>query len=114
VWDEAKWDHDLRAYVQKCIALRKAHPALRRGTYHRLYAFDGVYVFGRWLGDEQLVIAFNASPQTRVCDVPVDALQLREGALVDVWNTATRWPITDGRVRHLKLAPRSGVALAKG
>ncbi len=110
-WDEAQWDHDLRAYVQQCIALRKAYPALRRGSYHRLYAHDGVYVFGRWLGDEKFVIAFNAASQTRVCDVPVSALKLPDGVLADTWQAGVRWPIANGVVSSLRLAPRSGVVL---
>ena len=109
-WDESDWDHDLRAFVKRCVALRKAHPALRRGLYHRLYADKGVYVFGRQLGDERLVIALNAAPGTRLMDVPVEALGLDEGWLADVWNE-TRYSIAGGTLRDLKLAPRSGVVL---
>jgi len=47
-WDESKWNHDLRNFVKELIALRKAHPALRgEGSYKKLYAADGVYVFQR-------------------------------------------------------------------
>ena len=112
-WDESKWDRDLREYVKKCIALRKAHPALRRGTYHRLFAHDSVYVFGRWLDQEKIVIAFNASSRTHTIDVPVDALQVQDGALVDVWNADARWPVTNGVVHDLKLAPRTGMVLMR-
>ncbi|HEY4690776.1 MAG TPA: glycoside hydrolase family 13 protein [Anaerolineae bacterium] len=109
-WNPARWDHDLLAFVKKCVALRKAHPALRRGAYHRLYAGDGVYAFGRTLGDERLVIALNAASGARAIDVPVGALGLRTGSLSDVWSDA-RYAIVDGTLRDLKLAPRSGVVL---
>ncbi|HET7375764.1 MAG TPA: glycoside hydrolase family 13 protein, partial [Anaerolineae bacterium] len=89
-WDEAHWDHDLRNFVKKCIALRRAQPALRRGSYHRLYSQDGVFVFGRWLGAEKFVIAFNASTSTQSVDIPVSGLQLTDGSLADVWNTDFR------------------------
>ncbi len=109
-WDEARWDHDLRAFVKRCIALRKAHPALRRGAYHRLYASDSVYVFGRSLGDQRLVIALNAALATRAIDVPVGALGLSDGSLSDVWSAA-RYAVVEGVLRDLQLSPRSGVVL---
>ena len=111
-WDQAKWDHDLLAFVKQCIALRKAHPALRRGWYHRLYADDGVYIFGRRLDDETLVIALNAAPAARSIDVPVNALGLDDGPLPDVWSDA-QYTVADGMLRELKLAPRNGVVLTR-
>ena len=104
-WDEAKWDHDLRAFVQKCIALRRAYPALRRGSYHRLYAHDGVYVFARRLGGEQLVIALNASSATRTIDVPLGPIGLASGVLTDVWNGGQIWPFAAGQLRDLEDRP---------
>ncbi len=109
-WDESDWDRDLLAFVKRCIALRKAHPALRRGTYHRLYAQNGVYVFGRQLDGDALVIALNATSAIRSIDAPLDALGLEEGSLSDVWSDA-RHTVADGTLRELKLAPRSGIVL---
>jgi neopullulanase len=110
-WDQSSWDHDLREYVKKCIALRKVHPALRRGSYHRLVAHDNVYVFGRWLDQEKIVIAFNASSRTHTIDVPVDAMRIQDGVLTDVWNADARWLVTNSVARDLKLAPRTGAVL---
>jgi neopullulanase len=111
-WDSSEWDHDLLAFVKRCIALRKTHPALRRGSYHRLYAHDGVYVFGRRLGAEKLVVALNVARDTRSIDVPLDnGLECDDGALSDVWSGA-RYMVADRLLRELKLAPRSGVVLA--
>ncbi|MGH2524014.1 MAG: DUF3459 domain-containing protein, partial [Anaerolineales bacterium] len=98
------------AFVKRCIALRHAHPALRRGAYHRLYAGEGVYVFGRQLEAETLVIALNTASATRSIDVPVAALDLGDGFLFDVWSDATE-VLAGGVLRELKLAPRSGVVL---
>jgi neopullulanase len=109
-WDESRWDHGLRSFVKKCIALRGAQPALRRGAYHRLHARDGVYVFGRALGGEELVVALNVARATRTLDVPLSALGLDDGALTDVWSGA-RWTVAGGILRELRLAPRSGVVL---
>ena len=109
-WDPSQWDHDLLAFVKKCIALRHAHPALRRGAYERLYANDGVYVFGRKLNGDVLVIALNVTSGTRSVDVLVGALGLSEGVLLDVWSDAP-WAIAGGTLHSLELAPRSGVVL---
>lgn len=109
-WEQPKWDTDLLAFVKKCIRLRRTHAALRRGTYERLYAHDGVYVFGRMLGDEVLTIALNAAPRTRSVDVPVATLNLSESTLSDVWS-GTQWNVVGGILRDLKLAPRDGVVL---
>ncbi|MGH2594050.1 MAG: alpha-amylase family glycosyl hydrolase, partial [Anaerolineae bacterium] len=109
-WDQDKWDHDLLAFVKRCIALRKTHPALRRGSVHRLHAQDGVYVFGRKLDAETLLIALNAASGTRSIDVSLSALGFGGGSLSDVWSDA-QYPVADGTLRDLKLAPRSGVVL---
>ena len=48
LWDPARWDHDLRAAVQRYIALRKKYAAVwRGGAYVHLYAQGMVYVFAR-------------------------------------------------------------------
>jgi cyclomaltodextrinase len=111
-WNETKWDHDLRGFVKNCIALRQAHPALRRGSYHRLHARDGVYVFGRYLDQDKVVIALNASAATKAIDVPLGLLGIGEGRLTDVWKSEASWPVSGGSLHELKLAPRSGMVLS--
>jgi cyclomaltodextrinase len=53
-------DEDLRSYVKELIRWRRAHPALRRGTYKRL-ATSGVYSFERRLSQDLVVVAVNPS-----------------------------------------------------
>jgi cyclomaltodextrinase len=109
-WDPARWDHELLAFVKKCIALRHAHPALRRGSYTRLYADKGVYVSGRTLDTDVLVIALNTASTTRHLTVSVQPLGLSDGVLTDVWSDIS-WPIASGMLSKLPLDPRSGVVL---
>lgn len=109
-WDPSRWDHGLLAFVKKCIALRRAHPALRRGTFDRLYAEDGVYVSARALANETLIVALNVASTIRSIDVSLERLGLRDGDLLDVWSD-TRWNVVGGMLRGLKLAPRDGVVL---
>ncbi len=110
-WDEAKWDHDLRGFVQRCIALRKSYPALRRGSYHRLYAHDEVVAFARWLGNEKLIIVLNASTATKTIDLSLGAIKVNDAIASDVWNGGTLTPIEAGQLREVKIAPRSGAVL---
>ncbi len=70
-WDPSRWDQELREYVQRCIALRKAHPALRRGEYARLYAGHETVAYGRRLGSETLVVILNSGRQPVTVDLPV-------------------------------------------
>jgi cyclomaltodextrinase len=109
-WDPAQWDHGLLDFVKKCIALRGAHPALRRGTYEQLYAQEGVYAFQRQLGDDVLVIALNTAWDTREIDIPIKMKDGDAGSLGDVWN-GTPWRVREGSLQGLTLASRSGVVL---
>ncbi|MEW6296603.1 MAG: glycoside hydrolase family 13 protein [Thermodesulfobacteriota bacterium] len=109
-WDPASWDHELLAFVKQCVALRHAHPALRRGSYQRLYADREVYAFGRTLAADTLIIALNTAPVAREITVPASALGLGDGEVRDVWGGA-RWPLLRGAVNGVRLAPRSGVVL---
>jgi len=69
-WDESKWDHDLRNFVKRLIALRKAHPALRgEGSFQKLYANDGVYVFKRASNHETILVALNAAEAARQASI---------------------------------------------
>jgi neopullulanase len=110
-WDKAQWNLDILAHVKKLAALRKAYPALRRGSYHRLYADREVYAFGRWLDQDRLVVALNTATVTKTIDIPVQPIGLAEGALGDAFTVDRRWPIVAGVLREVELPPRSGLVL---
>ncbi len=71
-WDDARWDNTLLGYVKSCIKLRKDHPALRRGSFHRLYADSNVYAFGRKLDNEQMIAAFNIHNEAVKVEIPLE------------------------------------------
>jgi glycosidase len=110
-WDESRWNHDLLEHVKKLTALRKAYPALRRGSYHRLYADREVVAFGRWLDQDRLVVVLNTSTATKTIDIPVQLIGLTEGAMSDAFQVDHRWTIAHGILRHVKIPPRSGLVL---
>jgi neopullulanase len=105
------WDTALLHDFQRMIALRKARPALRRGSFTILHADDGVFAFARKLGRETVVVALNASTGTRRVDLPVSDLLADGEGLDEVWNHGRAAP-QGGAIRGLELAPRSGRVFA--
>jgi len=73
IWERSRWNEDLRNYVKRCIALRQAHPALRRGSFHQLYANNkaNVYAFGRKWERDMLVAVFNQGEEDWEIRVPL-------------------------------------------
>mgnify|MGYP001587292732 CR=1 FL=1 len=110
-WDESRWNHDLRAYFQRCIALRKAHPALRRGSFEVLLSENDVYAFARQWKGEIVVIALNISREARDVSLPVNGIAEGNTVFQDVWRSDA-YPVMQGKLHGLKLAPRSGLVLA--
>lgn len=105
-WDEGRWNQELRAFFRRAIALRRAHPSLRRGSYLPLHAANGVYAFARQHEEETLVVALNAARQSRAVELATGEL-LPEGAVLEsVWEGGTA-RVERGRL-GLRLAPRSG------
>ncbi|MEW6028388.1 MAG: alpha-amylase family glycosyl hydrolase [Chloroflexota bacterium] len=100
-WDESRWDHDLLNFIKALAALRKSHPALRRGGYHRVHAEDGVFVFGRKLEDDSLIVAFNVSNRKH-------HVELALGNKVSIIFEEGRVECQSG---NLSLGPRSGMVL---
>jgi cyclomaltodextrinase / maltogenic alpha-amylase / neopullulanase len=69
-WDHPeRWDRDMLDFHKVLIALRKAHPALRTGTFRHLFADQSVYTFERSLDDERIVVAENVGEDPAVCAV---------------------------------------------
>lgn len=104
-WDERKWDQQLFACAKELIAIRKQYPALRRGSYTRLWSADGTYAFSRSLDGEPLIVALNVSESTQQVSVAYQSQNPKviygEGADIE---------IRDGRL-NFKIPARGGVIL---
>jgi cyclomaltodextrinase len=68
-WDQSGWNQDLLGYYRRAIALRHEHPVLRRGSYRRLAAGNGIYVFERRLDRERAIVALNVASEARTIDL---------------------------------------------
>jgi cyclomaltodextrinase / maltogenic alpha-amylase / neopullulanase len=107
VWEEKAWNHDLRAYFKRCIALRKAHPALRRGDFTALYAEGSVYAFRRHLPNETLVVALNTGGTSIPVNLPAGE-HLANGTLLrDVWSGEMS-QVANGHIKGGRLPAREG------
>ena len=106
-WDEGQWDLDLRAFVQRCISLRKAHPALRRGDFAWLLAEDNVVAYVRRLEDEAVLVALNNSRKAVTVDLPVRDILEEDMQVREVWNGTTK-RVHDGNVQAVDIPARSG------
>jgi len=109
-WDERRWNIELLDYVKRCIAVRKAHPALRRGEYKSLFAQDDIYAFVRRLPNETLIGVFNAGTRPWELNVPVQG-DVEDGAVLHgVWGEGAA-TVRDGHLAGLMVAARTGVVL---
>jgi cyclomaltodextrinase / maltogenic alpha-amylase / neopullulanase len=107
-WRESNWDLGLRQWVRLLISLRKRTPTLRRGEFVRLLTEDGIYAFARTLGEQNILIALNASGQERQSEVPCAALGWSDGRVLQSLIDGQKFSVTDGKIT-LNLPAWSGV-----
>ena len=109
-WDESKWDKDLQEYVRRCIALRKAYPALRYGKFTFLLVQSDIVAYCRQLGSETLIVILNNSHKQIKIDLFMKNY-LEDGVLLkNVWND-NKLVVIKGYVKGISVPSRSGVVL---
>ena len=64
-------DEALRREYQKLIAIRRAHPALSRGTQRGLVTLPGLYVFERKLGSDVVLVAIDRGDAAAAAELPL-------------------------------------------
>ncbi|MBC7264900.1 MAG: glycoside hydrolase family 13 protein [Chloroflexi bacterium] len=82
IWDEARWDRRIYDAYRKLINLRRAHPALRRGRFETLLAFDGVYAYRRVYEGDEVVVILN--PKSAVVNLAIPTGS-DTGVWYDLW-----------------------------
>jgi cyclomaltodextrinase len=105
-----RWDGELLAFYRQMTALRHAHPALRTGTYGRLLATPGVYVFARTLGAETLVVAVNVADEAQTIAAPLGDLSVGQGPPTLLYHEGGSAALDDGALA-LTLPARSGMVV---
>jgi neopullulanase len=84
-WNEWCWDTALLADVRRAIALRRAYPALRRGTLILLAVTEDAYAFARCHEGDVVVVALNRGNTPAHLSLNVSALVPSEVRFEDVW-----------------------------
>ncbi len=83
IWDEARWNADLRGHYQRLIDLRRTSDALRRGGFQFLAAAGGLMAYARASADETLVIiAYRGGDDGSNVRVPVWQGAIEDGTLL--------------------------------
>jgi neopullulanase len=109
-WDKQRWDQDLRDYIRRCIGLRHAYPALRRGDLFWLFADQGVVAYARRLGTETLVVVLNNNRHPVTLNIPVESYLDDGTTLQDAWGDA-RLRVVQGQIQGVSVPARSGLVL---
>ena len=86
------------AYVQSLIALRKEHPALRRGKQWHIGWDDGYYAFLRETAEERLLVIYNNAGTSRRLEIAIDDTPLEKArGLRGIFGGQTA-EISDGKI----------------
>jgi cyclomaltodextrinase / maltogenic alpha-amylase / neopullulanase len=94
IWDEKKWNKNLRGYYKKLIAARKKFAALRHGSYAVVPmpdAHKNVTVFERAAGHERMIVVINNSSKKAALSIPAgpgktSAADVMKGTVLKVKN----------------------------
>jgi cyclomaltodextrinase len=111
-WGEASWNHDLRAHVQKLIALRRRLPQLRRGHLKPLAVDDETRVcaVSRTLDGDSAIVLLNASGSTHRIQLDVSDLGWVEGQRILEALKDEEVFVMSGRL-EVELEPHGGALL---
>ena len=115
-WGRENWE--LIEFHRYMIALRKAHPALRRGSLYPLKADYQVIAYGRFLGKDQVVVAVNNSQEPRNVALHLDGMGIRNGGLIrrmetseDGYNVGVKAMQAEDGLLDIRMNPVSAVIL---
>ena len=110
--DEALWDREMLDFFRRAIALRHAHPALRRGRFEELYAHNQQYAFLRQDDDETLLVVLNAGDGAAQISVPVGRCISDGESLEPLFGAVAAGAVQRGHLA-LSVPPRAGAVLSR-
>ena len=111
-WDTLEQKDELHRYLRSLIHWRKRLPMLRRGSYGRVLVEDGrsCMAFVRALGEQRLVVVFNASATRRQVRLNAKQIGWRDGLILTNLLTDEQ-SIVSGDWLNVTLPPWSGAWL---
>lgn len=99
-WDEDLWDHGLRRYHQRVIAIRRGSHALQHGGFQVLHAAGDLIVFQRQSMQEQMIVVVWRGTDN-MPEIRIDAklANLQDGASLTDQLTGNRYAISHSNLR---------------
>ncbi|MFH1681157.1 MAG: alpha-amylase family glycosyl hydrolase [Candidatus Eisenbacteria bacterium] len=99
----------LRDRVRETLAIRRNHPAFRRGEFRTLLAEKKIYAYARWTEEDRLVVALNSGGAPATVLVDPAALPFEAEGARDLFSGQ---PVAaEDRLLRLTLEPLSGTIL---
>jgi len=73
IWDEKRWNHELRNWIKGLIHVRKNHAALQSGEFGIVYSSDSdpVFAMKRSLNEEIIFAAVNATSKVQEINLSI-------------------------------------------
>ena len=99
-------------FFRQVIALRHAHPALRRGRFEQLYAHARQFAFLRQDENETLLVVLNAGDEAVQISVPLGGHFADGESLQPLWGAVTAGDV-QGRHVPLRIPSRCGGVLSR-
>lgn len=100
-------------WTRAWIAMRHDYPALRSGKLIDLFSDDETYVFARQLGKQTIVVAFNRENKTRLIQLPVGSIGVRDGVmLTSLFGDAVSVRVVNGEAK-LNLSPQTAMTFGE-
>lgn len=59
IWESERQNQQILEFIQRLVAIRKEHPALRYGETETLFAADGAYVYRQYFEGDEAIIVLN-------------------------------------------------------
>lgn len=109
-WRADRWNQELREWVKKLITIHRSLDALKRGDYRRLYNKDGILVYSRKFNDQQIIVAQNASSETREVKLNLNEQGIGNGVVLNDLLGNGSWRV-DNSMLTFNLPAVSGVIL---
>lgn len=105
IWEEERWDSDLRRYHQQVIDIRKKSPALQKGGFQLLHAEGDLVAFQRHVPEETvIVVGYRGEESLTTATIDVAQSGLVNGTtLVDLL-TEAEYAVTHGKLHLSNLA----------
>lgn len=98
LWEEGRWNTELREYIKTLVLLRKTHGALRRGDYQRVPQENPhCYAFVRSTADEKVLVIMNASGEQLKQDFNMKDIGWEDSKVIhDLVSPSKTYALTNG------------------